>query len=91
MSKKYIQFKSSPTQVISNVTALPYDDKHLLVEQLTNTVQWYDSIQYIKQQGIKNVIVLGPRRVLANLLKHEEMDVMCISNMSDLVGKTSYE
>ena len=88
---KDIQFKSSPTQVISNVTALPYDDKNLLVDQLTNTVQWYDSIQYIKQQGIKSVIVLGPRRVLANLLKHEELDVMCISNMSDLVGKTSFE
>ena len=84
-----IKFKESATKVISNVTAKPYDDKNLLVEQLTHTVLWYQGIEYIKQQGIKNVIVLGPRRILANLLKNEDLDVTCISSMSELVGTTS--
>ena len=76
--------------VVSNVTDRPYDNKYQLVEQLTKPVLWHQSIQYIKERGVTHVICLGPRRVLANLLKHENIEVTSIASMGDLVGKTSH-
>jgi [acyl-carrier-protein] S-malonyltransferase len=72
--------------VISNVTAQPMhaaDIPSLLVSQMTKTVQWQRSIEYCRNSGMNetgNVMksdnaydwtVVGPSRVLSNLLKKE--------------------
>jgi len=43
----------------------------LLEKQVTATVQWQKSIKYCKERDINTFIVIGPARVLANLLKKE--------------------
>lgn len=54
-------------QQIQSISEIP----SLLVRQVTAIVQWHKSIRYCKERGINNFILLGPARVLANLLKKE--------------------
>ncbi|CAG8617726.1 491_t:CDS:2, partial [Acaulospora colombiana] len=72
---KGVKFEKPIIDVITNVTASPIqsadDIPSLLVRQVTSTVQWQRSIKYCRQAGINNFILLGPARVLANLLKKD--------------------
>ncbi|MBI4023718.1 MAG: ACP S-malonyltransferase [Verrucomicrobia bacterium] len=75
--------------VISNVTALPHDGanvKRLLVEQVTSSVRWEDSMRHLIAQGIRFFIELGPGEVLAGLMKRIDRDarVISVSKPSDL-------
>ena len=48
------------------------DISELLVQQITGTVQWHDSITYLREQeGVSDFLCVGPGKVLANLLKKE--------------------
>jgi [acyl-carrier-protein] S-malonyltransferase len=59
--------------VISNVDALPYSNSNSILAklklQLTHSVQWLATIQYLEKQGITNFIEIGPQSVLTSLLK----------------------
>jgi len=57
--------------VISNVTALPYNNsmtKILLAKQITHPVNWVGSIYYMLDHGVKNFKELGPGKVLTGLI-----------------------
>ena len=43
----------------------------MLEKQVTATEQWQESIEYCEERDINTFIVIGPARVLANLLKKE--------------------
>ena len=59
--------------VLSNVTALPYEDSSMIIRnlerQITEPVQWQLIIQYLESQGVEFGIELGPKTVLKNLMK----------------------
>lgn len=59
--------------VISNVTALPYNGSGDIIEnlsmQIVNPVQWQASMEYIKENGVEQVLEIGPQTVLRNLMK----------------------
>ncbi|GGF89953.1 hypothetical protein GCM10010912_38920 [Paenibacillus albidus] len=59
--------------VISNVTALPHDSINHVVDklhmQMIKTVRWFDTVQYLMEQGITHTIEMGPGRVLTNMMK----------------------
>jgi malonyl CoA-acyl carrier protein transacylase len=64
-------FSSLHTPVISNVEAKPYTDnavQRLLSEQITSSVRWVDSIEYMLQQGQTSFEEVGPGKVLAGLI-----------------------
>jgi [acyl-carrier-protein] S-malonyltransferase len=69
--------------VISNVTALPLERtdeiKHEMVAQLTSSVQWVKSIQYTIAQGTTHIIELGPKDVLAGLIRRINKETHAIS------------
>jgi len=70
MKYEYYQLKY---QVISNVTALPYEGKesiiHNLTTQVVQPVNWQASMAYLDKQGIETAIEMGPQTVLRNLMK----------------------
>jgi len=77
--KQFIQFLSQHTfqapqiPVIANVTARPYisdDIVNYLVQQLTHSVYWSDSILYLFSQGETNFEEVGPGNVLTGLMRH---------------------
>lgn len=57
--------------VISNVTARPYLDAHLIVENLTRQlvtpVRWQESMEFVWNQRVTSAVELGPRAVLKKL------------------------
>jgi len=69
--------------VVSNVTARPgggvAEIKDLLVRQVTSSVRWSESMQWLIAQGFTRFIELGPGNVLAGLMKRINKDVEMIS------------
>ncbi len=69
--------------VVSNVTAQPLTSvdeiRHELVTQLTHSVQWIKSIEYIIAQGVTQFIEIGPKDVLAGLIRRINSSVHAIS------------
>jgi len=67
------EFTSPDIPVIGNVQARPLADvpsiRAELTAQLTSTVRWTESIQYMAQAGIQSYVELGPRDVLSGLIK----------------------
>jgi [acyl-carrier-protein] S-malonyltransferase len=73
--------------VISNVTARPHagpaEIRARLVEQVTASVRWEDSIRYLLGQGFTRFIELGPGTALTGFLKRIEKSAT-ILNVADL-------
>ena len=69
--------------VVSNVTARPAttvaEAKDLLVRQVTSSVRWSESMQWLVGQGFTRFIELGPGNVLAGLMKRINKDVEMLS------------
>lgn len=66
-------FDTPITAIIGNVNAAPLasadDIRAELAAQLTSTVRWTESVQYMLGQGIITFIELGPKDVLSGLIK----------------------
>ncbi len=64
------QFSPLQIEVIANITAEPYTNeraKENLVKQITYPVRWTDTIRYLKNQGERIFIEVGPGNVLTRL------------------------
>ncbi|MFA7276363.1 MAG: ACP S-malonyltransferase [Pseudobdellovibrionaceae bacterium] len=65
--------------IVANITASAVTDpqiiRRLLVEQVTGTVRWRESVIWMKEQGISEMIELGAGKVLSGLIKRIEKDV----------------
>lgn len=72
--------------VISNVTAQPHmapvDIHHRLVDQVTSSVRWEDSMRYLIAQGFTRFIELGPGTALSGFMKRIDKTVEII-NVAD--------
>jgi [acyl-carrier-protein] S-malonyltransferase len=70
-----VNFKSSTTPVISNVTAEPHKNADclldLLCEQITAPVRWHDTIQNVIRSGCSHLVTMPPGRVLQGLLRRD--------------------
>ncbi|KAJ3119294.1 hypothetical protein HK098_005614 [Nowakowskiella sp. JEL0407] len=85
-----VKFLPPVIDVISNVTGQPFNDAReipeLLVKQMTNTVQWLRSVQYARSDDVSDWIVVGPSRVISNLLKKDYPldEIRSFSTVADL-------
>ena len=65
--------------VVANVTAMAVSDpatiRDLLVQQIAGVVRWRESVQWMKAQGVDEMIEIGAGKVLAGLVKRIEGDV----------------
>lgn len=75
--------KAPVVPVVANVTASAVTDpaqiRNLLVEQITGVVRWRESVSWMKQQGVSEMIEIGAGKVLAGLVKRIEGDVAASS------------
>lgn len=67
-----VQMRDPTCPVISNVTALPYEQGaanvvELLSRQLTHPVRWEETVRYMQQEGISYAVELGPNTILKKL------------------------
>ena len=68
-----VTIKSPVVPVISNVTAQPHADpseiQQRLVDQVTSSVRWEESMRYLLAQGFTRFIELGPGKALSGFMK----------------------
>lgn len=78
-----IEFKSTSIPVVSNVDAFGTTDLDIIREnlskQVTSSVLWVDSVQYMIKQGVEKFIEFGPRKVLAGMIKKIDRNAKVIS------------
>jgi len=75
--------------VISNVTAQPHGSPDeisaRLVEQVTSSVRWEESMRYLVAQGFTRFIELGPGTALSGFMKRIDKNVQML-NVADTVS-----
>jgi len=74
-----IQFKEGTCPIYQNITGMPYTDiekiKHNLVNQLTSSVKWTQTMENMKLNGLTSVTEVGPGTVLQGLFKRISRDL----------------
>jgi len=87
---KEIPLAAPEIPVLSNVTGKPHESVDVLranmVAQITGSVRWVDSMQWLAAQGVTEVVECGPGKVLAGLMKRidKTVSVSNIGAVSDL-------
>ncbi|QOQ56389.1 ACP S-malonyltransferase [Bacillus amyloliquefaciens] len=74
---KEFHFSELNFPVISNYSARPYkqeDIKRNLIEQITNSVKWIESIRYLMGQGVTVFEEVGPGNILTKLIQTIQRD-----------------
>ncbi|MDR6292810.1 MULTISPECIES: ACP S-malonyltransferase [Inquilinus] len=78
-----VEIKAPAVPVIANVTAAPVtapdEIRRLLVDQVTGTVRWRESVLYMKSAGVQELVELGAGKVLAGLAKRIDRDLAAVS------------
>ncbi len=76
-------FRKTHIPAVSNVTAQPLADKAAiqaeLLAQLTSPVQWVKSIQYMRAHGVERFLEIGPKDVLAGLVRRIAPEAKAVS------------
>lgn len=77
-----VSFSPMRVPVIGNVYARPLDYLDVrdeLEAQLTSPVRWVESIQYLASKGVTRFIEIGPKDVLAGLVRRIDSSVSVMS------------
>jgi [acyl-carrier-protein] S-malonyltransferase len=68
-----VSVKAPLVPVVANVPARPVKDPaavvHNLVEQITATVRWRESVLFMAQSGVSSFFEIGAGKVLTGLIK----------------------
>lgn len=86
--------KAPATPLVANVVASAVTDpetiRRLLVEQVTGAVRWRESVLFMKEQGVTELVELGAGKVLAGLAKRIDKDLAALSigTPADIEGFT---
>lgn len=82
-----VDFRAPQASVISNVTAEPHgtpeEIKQRMVDQVTSSVRWVESIEYMKKAGVEAYVECGPGKVLTGLVKRIDKEAR-LHNIHDL-------
>ena len=86
------EFASPGVQVIANVDAQPYGGPASaagkLLAQLTGSVRWQQSVEFLLAQGVERFYEIGPGRVLAGLMRRINRKAAIASlNSQDAIEK----
>ncbi len=85
-----LDFSDAEVPVVSNVTASSItsgaEERRLLVEQVTSPVRWYQSVLFMKKNGVDTFVEVGPSRVLSGLIRKTDrkLKVLNVEKPSDL-------
>lgn len=81
MARAFMQVESNDAQIplIANVLATPITDKKEIIKnliaQMTGTVRWRETIMFMKEQGITDIIELGAGKVLSGIAKRSVKEI----------------
>jgi [acyl-carrier-protein] S-malonyltransferase len=74
--------------VLARPITAPADIVRCLVEQVTGTVRWRESVLFMAQNGVTSFYEIGPGRVLSGLIKRiaETANASSVSTPADIAG-----
>ena len=68
-----IEFSLPSVPVVANINGQPHGDaaaiRQAMVDQVTGSVQWVSTINWMAEQGVNRYVECGPGRVLSGLIK----------------------
>ena len=74
-----LKFNAPLIPVVSNITALPHTDpltlRKNLIDQVTGTVRWRETMDFAKNKDIKKITELGSGKVLTGIAKRMIKDI----------------
>ncbi len=76
--------------VVGNVTAQPLETADEVVDELArqirSSVQWFRTVEYLRDNGVTTFIEIGPGKVLTGLVKRtfEEAETINVGNLEEL-------
>lgn len=85
MAKALEEVESHSAQIplIANVTAQIESSKEEiiknLIKQVTGTVRWRESVNFMKEEGVTDAVELGAGKVLTNIIKRSQPEIHAIS------------
>jgi [acyl-carrier-protein] S-malonyltransferase len=89
-----IQFNNASIPVIQNVTATAVTDaqeiKENLKKQMTGSVRWTETVQFLFTNQVTEILELGPGKVLAGLVKKQDRRFP-VKNIDNLEALNSLE
>ncbi|MCB1680313.1 MAG: ACP S-malonyltransferase [Alphaproteobacteria bacterium] len=75
------EFLPPSLPVVTNITAQAESDpaklRGLLVEQITGTVRWRESVLWMAAQGVTEIVELGAGKVLSGLVRRIDKSIVC--------------
>lgn len=92
MARAFMEVQSHDAQIplVANVLAEPITDhkeiiKHL-IEQVTGTVRWRETMAYLQEQDVTDLAELGAGKVLSGIAKrsHKEMNAFSVGSAEDI-------
>ena len=85
-----VEVHDAEIPLVANVLAEPITDhkeiiKHL-IEQVTGTVRWRETMAYLQEQGVTDLVELGAGKVLSGIAKrsHKEMNAFSVGSVEDI-------
>jgi len=89
---------SPGTPVITNTDARMLENEYQvipnLVKQVSQSVKWQESVEYMMAEGVDTFIEIGPGKTLSGFIKriakenHQSVNIMNIEKVQDLKGLT---
>ncbi len=85
-----MSFQDTTIPVVSNVDALPHNSsdkiKENLAKQVTSSVRWIESVEYMIDKGIELFVEFGPQKVLSGMIKKidKNISVVNIDKLEDI-------
>ena len=74
-----LKFNGPLIPVVSNITALPHTNpltlRKNLIDQVTGTVRWRETMEFAKNQSVKKITELGSGKVLTGIAKRMIKDI----------------
>ena len=74
-----LKFNVPLIPIVSNITALAHTDPTILrknlIDQVTGTVKWRETMEFAKNQGVKKISELGSGKVLTGIAKRMLKDI----------------
>lgn len=92
MARAFMDVEAHDAEIplVANVLAEPITDhkeiiKHL-IEQVTGTVRWRETMAYLQEQGVTDLVELGSGKVLSGIAKrsHKEMNAFSVGSVEDI-------
>jgi len=83
-----LNFSAPGIPVISNVYARPVEEagaaREALIRQVTGSVRWSESMQWLIQHGVQTLIEVGPGRVLSGLMRQIDRSRKCFNTEDEI-------